>query len=82
VTGKQLVPPILKDDRSVDGLHSSQVKDFTPYKGKKVVVVGAGASGLDLLTNTLRVSIHHQSEQAGVGLTWKGLLVLVSYASR
>lgn len=75
------MPPILKNDGSVDVLHSSQVKDFTPYKGKKVVAVGAGASGLDLLTNTLRVRIHHESEQAGVGLTWRGLLVLVSYAS-
>jgi cation diffusion facilitator CzcD-associated flavoprotein CzcO len=51
-----IVPSIAKDDGSVEVLHSSQVKDFGPYKGKNVVVVGAGASGLDLLTNTLRVS--------------------------
>lgn len=52
-----LVPRIPSDDGSVDVLHSSQVKDFAAYKGKRVVVVGAGASGLDLLTGSLRVGL-------------------------
>lgn len=50
-----IVPSIPKNDGSVEVLHSSEVKDFGPYRGKNVVVVGAGASGLDLLTNTLQV---------------------------
>lgn len=57
-TGKHAspnLPAIPKDDGSVPTLHSSQVQEWDSYKGKRVVVVGAGASGLDLVINSLQV---------------------------
>lgn len=49
------LPAFPKDDGSVPVAHSSTVHDFSKFAGKNVVVVGAGASGLDLLINTIKV---------------------------
>lgn len=57
-TGKHatpFVPKIPKDDGSVPVLHSSQVQTWDAYRGKRVVVVGAGASALDLVVNSMQV---------------------------
>jgi len=54
-TGKHARPniPSIPTDGSVDLLHSSQIPDFERVKGKRVAVLGAGASSLDLCLNTL-----------------------------
>jgi hypothetical protein len=55
-TGKHarpIIPPI-PNDNSVAIMHSSQITDFAAAaSGKRVAVVGAGASGLDLCLNSL-----------------------------
>jgi len=49
------IPPI-PTDGSVTLLHSSQIPDFECVQGKRVAVVGAGASSLDLCLNTLKAN--------------------------
>ena len=55
-TGRHATPvvPPIDTDGSVPIVHSSQIQRWQEARGKKVVVVGGGASGLDLCVNVLR----------------------------
>jgi hypothetical protein len=55
-TGKHARPliPEVQTDGSVTVLHSSQIADLGILKGKKVAVVGAGASAIDLCMHSLQ----------------------------
>jgi hypothetical protein len=57
-TGKHATPimPHIHTDGSVSILHSSQVQSFEAMKDKRVVIVGAGASSLDLCINSLKAN--------------------------
>lgn len=54
-TGKhaKAIIPDIPSDGSVEILHSSQVRDFSRVAGRRVAVVGAGASGLDLCMHSI-----------------------------
>ncbi|KAI8475339.1 MAG: hypothetical protein J3K34DRAFT_390713 [Monoraphidium minutum] len=63
-TGKHAVPkiPEIPTDGSVKILHSSQIEDFSIVEGRRVAVVGAGASGLDLCVNSITHGAEGQVE--------------------
>ena len=60
-TGRHATPvvPSIDTDGSVPMVHSSQLHRCEDMKGKKVVVLGGGASALDLCVNVLRVQEKH-----------------------
>jgi hypothetical protein len=56
-TGRHATPvvPLVDTDGSVPMVHSSQFHRLEEARGKRVVVVGGGASALDLCVNVLRI---------------------------
>jgi hypothetical protein len=60
-TGRHATPivPPMDTDGSVPIVHSSQFHRWEETRGKKVVVVGGGASALDLCVNVLRMQENH-----------------------
>ena len=46
---RPMVPPVVREGSTVRELHSSALRDPNELTGKDVVIVGAGASGFDLL---------------------------------
>lgn len=55
-TGRHAAPalPMIDSDGSVPCIHSSQIDDWADMRNTTVVVVGGGASALDLCVNVLR----------------------------
>lgn len=68
-TGRHATPivPQMDTDGSVPMVHSSQFHRWEETRGKTVVVVGGGASGLDLCVNVLR---SQESDDAHGQLHW------------
>ncbi|KAI8476253.1 MAG: hypothetical protein J3K34DRAFT_516674 [Monoraphidium minutum] len=63
-TGKHAAPkmPAFPADGSVEVMHSSALADFGRVKGRRVAVVGAGASGLDILMGAIEAGAEGQIE--------------------
>ncbi|KAI8463312.1 MAG: hypothetical protein J3K34DRAFT_444357 [Monoraphidium minutum] len=63
-TGKHAHPraPAFPSDGSVQVLHSSELRDFETVRGRRVAVVGAGPSGLDILENSIKAGAKGQLE--------------------
>ena len=66
---RQVVPPLRRTDSSLTELHSSMLDDPSVLAGKSVLVIGAGASSLDVLD----LAVQHGAREitwAHRGLRW------------